>query len=118
MTTATRTATFAGLLGFGDYTITGFAAGPLKVAIDVRTGMALKGKTRSLRPFAITSGPWHYGEGRSIEDIGSRFAENLPPGDAEDVPGDALELWLLPVVSPVFEYLITPAGDWPPGEQP
>ena len=41
------------------------------------------------------------------------------PGKAADdagLPGGALECWLLPVVSIQFDYLITPAGDWPPLE--
>lgn len=81
-------------------------------------GIALDGNgVRSPRPFTIITTGWDASNaGLGAEDVGRRFAEHIVPLAAESVPGDALECWLLPVVSFQFDYLITPAGDWPPLE--
>jgi hypothetical protein len=139
-----RPATFAGFLNPNDFTITdgmvsidfqapgpfppGLAewiigvpgGGTLKVAPPAH-GIALDGTTaRSPRPYAILSASWASEDaGLGAEDVGRKFAASVMPGRAADdanLPGGALECWLLPVVSFMFDYLITPAGDWPPVE--
>lgn len=139
-----RTATFAGFLNPNDFTVTGSmvsidfqapgptppglaewaitvpGAGTLKVAPPAH-GIALDGTTaRSPRPYTILSASWATEDaGLGTEDVGRKFAASFMPGKAADdagLPGGALECWLLPVVSIQFDYLITPAGDWPPLE--
>jgi hypothetical protein len=95
-------------------------AGTLKVA-PLAHGVALDGTTiRSPRPYTILSASWASEDaGLGAEDVGRKFAASCLPANAADevgLPGDALECWLLPVVSFMFDYLITPAGDWPPPE--
>ena len=137
-----RTATFAGFLNPNDFTIAdGMASidfqapgpfppglaewaitipggGTLKVAPPAH-GIALDGTTaRSPRPYTILSASWATeNAGLGAEDMGRKFAASALPGKAADdahLPGGVLECWLLPMFSFMFDYLITPAGDWPP----
>jgi hypothetical protein len=109
----TREATFAGFLGFEDYQVTGLGTDSPLVAISVRTGTP-PGAKRSRRPFAIASHSWLTGDAElGIEDTGRKFAAEHAVAAGEDLPGDALEAWLLPVLGFRLDYLITPAGDWP-----
>lgn len=110
---ATRTATFAGFLGPNDCRL---SDGLAFIDIQAAGGKALDGtSTRSPRPYTIITTGWGKDDaGQGIEHLGCRFAEHNAPLLADRVPGDALECWLLPVVTFSLDYLITPAGDWPP----
>lgn len=81
-------------------------------------GISLDGTaTRTPRPFAIASSPWKAeNAGSGAEDAGRAYAARAAPAEADraGLPGNALEAWLLPVTTFTFEYLITPAGEWPP----
>jgi hypothetical protein len=116
-----RTSVFAGFLHPGDVSldaVTGLAAIDCKKNAALRTSRELPASdhVRSPRPYVIvTTGFDPAQAGWSMEDIGRSFAAacEVP---AAAVPGDALEVWLLPVVSFQLDYLITPAGEWPPPE--
>jgi hypothetical protein len=115
MMTATRLGTFGGFLGFGDYEIAVPGAGSSLVTIKVRSGSPA-GACRSPRPFIVVSCPWRPEHaGLSAEDPARAFAAEIAPAEAGSagLPGEAVEAWLLPVISFSREYLIVPAGDWP-----
>jgi hypothetical protein len=73
--------------------------------------------SRSPRPFTIITAGWApENAGLGAEDVGRRFAASTACADAADRAGLAgdIEVWLMPVVTFMYDYLITPAGDWPP----
>lgn len=106
-----RTATFAGWLHFDDYSVSENV-----VAIDCKRGTMVRpgAPARSARPFVVVTAYWTAGwAGRGADDIGREFAAARAPDHADGVPGESLEVWSLPVVTTAFDFLITPAGEWP-----
>jgi hypothetical protein len=116
VTESARTAAFAGFLGLGDAILIGD-----QVRIDVRNGTALAGAVRSPRSFAIVSASWSDEmSGLGPTDIGRRFAASPEPARVAEhaaLQAGLLEVWLMPVVSFSFDYLITPAGESPPASE-
>lgn len=135
----TRTATFAGFLGFEDCcadpatgTVTiqrpgrnrhaameGLPLEQLRAAL--RAMPALPPVSRSARPFTTETQSWlAESAGLGAEDLGREFAAKVAPQAAAraGLPGETLECWLLPVTDFSFRYLITPAGEWPPEAKP
>jgi len=91
---------------------------PSGVTIASSAGQRYGATSRSQRPCAILDVMWAAAfTGLGIEDIATRMAPAVAAkADEAGLPaGCGLEVWCLPVVDATFQFLITPAGEWPPG---
>ncbi len=112
--TGIRMATFAGYLGFGDATISGDGETPL-VAIRVEKGTVMDGgpAMRPGRRYTTETAGWSpEAAGHPADDLCRRYARESAPAAAEraGLPSGPLEVWLMPVVTFSFDFLIIAAG--------